>query len=92
MNGIDLSWLVEGLLAITWQQVVMLVVGGVLMYLAIAKEYEPTLLLPIGFGCMLGNLPVAAHMIGPEGLFGLLKRAGIETELFPLLIFWVWER
>jgi oxaloacetate decarboxylase beta subunit len=87
VNGIDLNWLVEGLLAITWQQVVMLVVGGVLMYLAIVKEYEPTLLLPIGFGCMLGNLPVAAHMIGPEGLFGLLKRAGIETELFPLLIF-----
>ncbi|HID89217.1 MAG TPA: hypothetical protein EYP52_05855, partial [Anaerolineae bacterium] len=55
--------------------------------LAIAKKYEPTLLLPIGFGCMLGNLPVSAYMIGPEGLFGVLERAGIETELFPLLIF-----
>ncbi len=76
-----------GLLSITWQQAVMVTVGGVLMYLAIAKEYEPTLLLPIGFGCILGNLPVSAHMIGPEGLFGVLKRAGIETELFPLLIF-----
>jgi sodium ion-translocating decarboxylase beta subunit len=87
VGGIDLSGLVGGLLSITWQQAVMVVVGGVLMYLAIAKEYEPTLLLPIGFGCMLGNLPVAAHMIGPEGLFGVLKRAGIDTELFPLLIF-----
>jgi len=87
VSEIDLNGLLGGLLTITWQQAVMVVVGGVLMALAIAKEYEPTLLLPIGFGCMLGNLPVSAHMIGPEGLFGVLKRAGIETELFPLLIF-----
>ncbi|MEA3338579.1 MAG: sodium ion-translocating decarboxylase subunit beta [Chloroflexota bacterium] len=87
MSGIDLSGLLGGLLTITWQQAVMVAVSGVLIYLAIAKKYEPTLLLPIGFGCMLGNLPVAAHMIGPEGLFGVLKRAGIDTELFPLLIF-----
>jgi len=87
VNGIDLSGLLGGLLTITWQQAVMVAVSGVLMYLAIAKKYEPTLLLPIGFGCMLGNLPVSAHMIGPEGLFGVLRRAGIETELFPLLIF-----
>ena len=87
MSGIDLGGLLGGLLTITWQQAIMVIVGGVLMYLAIAKEYEPTLLLPIGFGCMLGNLPVSAHMIGPEGLFGVLKRAGIDTELFPLLVF-----
>ena len=87
MNGFDLGGLLGGLLTITWQQAVMVIVGAVLMYLAIAKKYEPTLLLPIGFGCMLGNLPVAAHMMGPEGLFGVLKRAGIDTELFPLLIF-----
>jgi len=87
VTGIDLNALLGGLLTITWQQAVMVIVGGVLMYLAIAKEYEPMLLLPIGFGCMLGNLPVSAHMIGPEGLFGVLKRAGIDTELFPLLIF-----
>jgi sodium ion-translocating decarboxylase beta subunit len=87
MSGVELSELWAGLLSITWQQAVMVAVGGLLMALAIVKKYEPMLLLPIGFGCMLGNLPVAAHMIGPEGLFGLLKRAGIETELFPLLIF-----
>jgi len=87
MSGIELGGLLGGLLTITWQQAVMVVVGGVLMALAIVKEYEPTLLLPIGFGCVLGNLPVSAYMIGPEGLFGVLKRAGIETELFPLLIF-----
>jgi oxaloacetate decarboxylase beta subunit len=87
VSGIDLSGLLGGLLTITWQQAVMVLVGGLLMYLAIAKEYEPTLLLPIGFGCILGNLPVSAYMMGPEGLFGVLKRAGIDTELFPLLIF-----
>jgi sodium ion-translocating decarboxylase beta subunit len=87
MSGVELGELWAGLLSITWQQAVMVAVGGLLMGLAIVKKYEPMLLLPIGFGCMLGNLPVAAHMIGPEGLFGLLKRAGIETELFPLLIF-----
>ena len=87
MSGIDLSGLVGGLLTITWQQAVMVVVGGLLIYLAIAKKYEPTLLLPIGFGCILGNLPVSAHMIGPQGLFGVLKRAGVDSELFPLLIF-----
>jgi sodium ion-translocating decarboxylase beta subunit len=87
VSGIDLSGLVGGLLTITWQQAVMVVVGGLLIYLAIAKKYEPTLLLPIGFGCILGNLPVSAHMIGPQGLFGVLKRAGVDSELFPLLIF-----
>jgi len=87
MSGIDLSVLLGGLLTMTWQQAVMVVAGGVLLGLAIVKKYEPTLLLPIGFGCMLGNLPVSAHMMGPEGLFGVLQRAGIETELFPLLIF-----
>lgn len=87
MSGFGLNQLAGGLLTITWQQLVMVFVGGLLMYLAIAKQYEPTLLLPIGFGCILGNLPVSAYMIGPEGLFGILKRAGIDTELFPLLIF-----
>ena len=87
MSEIDLTELLGGLLTITWQQALMVVVGGVLMFLAIAKKYEPTLLLPIGFGCVLGNLPVSAYMLGPEGLFGVLKRAGIDTELFPLLIF-----
>ncbi|HEC35472.1 MAG TPA: glutaconyl-CoA decarboxylase subunit beta, partial [Anaerolineae bacterium] len=87
MSGVNLNVLLGGLLTITWQQVVMVAIGGILMYLAIVKKYEPTLLLPIGFGCLLGNLPVSAYMIGPEGLFGVLKRAGIETELFPLLIF-----
>ncbi len=65
---------------------VMMAVGGGLIYLAIVREYEPVLLLPIGFGCLLGNLP-GAPMNQPGGLLKLLYDAGISTELFPLLIF-----
>lgn len=64
----------------------MILVGGSLIYLAIAKEYEPVLLLPIGFGCILANIPLTGMTDG-QGLFGILYRAGISTELFPLLIF-----
>jgi len=64
----------------------MILVGGVLIYFAVVKEYEPVLLLPIGFGCILGNIPLTGMMDG-QGLFGILYKAGISTELFPLLIF-----
>jgi len=83
----DLSGLLGGLLDITWQQIIMVAAGLLLMYLGIAKEYEPTLLIPIGFGCILGNLPVSVNMIGEDGLLGILKRIGVDNELFPLLIF-----
>lgn len=85
MSGFDLSGLL--VVDITWQQLIMVAVGLVLMSLGIFKDYEPTLLIPIGFGCILGNLPVAENMTGPEGLFGILYNAGISNELFPLLIF-----
>jgi oxaloacetate decarboxylase beta subunit len=78
--------LTRGLAALTWGNVLMLSVGLVLIGLAIIKEYEPMLLLPIGFGCLLANIPLAGMTDG-EGLFGVLYRAGIRTELFPLLIF-----
>jgi len=64
----------------------MIAVGLGLIYLAIVKEYEPVLLLPIGFGCVLANLGMAASADG-EGFLSVLYRAGIESELFPLLIF-----
>jgi oxaloacetate decarboxylase beta subunit len=64
----------------------MIAVGGVLIYLAIAKEYEPVLLLPIGVGCLLANLPLSA-LTGEEGLLTLLYEVGVANELFPLLIF-----
>ncbi|GAB4532702.1 MAG: sodium ion-translocating decarboxylase subunit beta [Anaerolineae bacterium] len=71
---------------LTWKMAVMIIVGGVLIYLAIAKDYEPMLLLPIGFGAILANLPLTG-ITDENGLLGLLYRVGIETELFPLLLF-----
>jgi len=64
----------------------MIAVGLLLIFLAIVKKYEPVLLLPIGFGCLLANIPLTG-MIEQGGLFGILYQAGISTELFPLLIF-----
>jgi len=78
--------LLKGLLSMTWQQGVMILIGLVLIYLAIRKEYEPMLLLPIGFGAILTNIPLSAA-IGEEGFLTILYNAGIRTELFPILIF-----
>lgn len=75
-----------GSLTFTWGNVLMIFVGLVLIYLAIVKEYEPVLLLPIGFGCILANLGMAASADG-EGFLSVLYRAGIQSELFPLMIF-----
>lgn len=75
-----------GLTAISWQQVAMIAMGLGLMYLAIAKEYEPMLLLPIGFGAVISNIP-GSVVVGPDGLLTTLYNFGIVTELFPLLIF-----
>jgi carboxybiotin decarboxylase len=72
--------------ALHWQNIVMIAVGGLLIYLAISKDYEPSLLLPIGFGAILANLPLT----GATEAGGWLKNlydAGIVTELFPLFIF-----
>ena len=68
----------------------MFVIAGILIYLAIAKDYEPTLLLPIGFGCILANLPPvdgAPSVLGEAGFLSVLFNAGIANELFPVLIF-----
>ncbi|MBC7251760.1 MAG: sodium ion-translocating decarboxylase subunit beta, partial [Anaerolineae bacterium] len=66
----------------------MIGVGGILIWLAIAKEYEPVLLLPIGAGCILANIPLTGMNIGQHhGLFDVLYQGGIVNELFPLLIF-----
>ena len=68
------------------ETLLMYAVGGLLIYLAVAKEYEPMLLLPIGFGVILGNLP-NSPMNQPEGMLHILIEFGIDTELFPLFIF-----
>jgi sodium ion-translocating decarboxylase beta subunit len=76
----------NGLLEMTWQQAVMIGIGFALIYLAIVKEYEPVLLLPIGFGAIISNFP-GTSVLGEHGFLTVLYRAGIITELFPLLIF-----
>jgi len=81
-----LSELTKGLSSFTVGNAVMITVGSILIALAVLKEYEPMLLLPIGFGCILANIPLTGMSEG-GGLFTLLYRVGISTELFPLLIF-----
>lgn len=79
--------LFENFADVTWQQVLMWLIGGLLIYLAIAKDMEPTLLLPMGFGAILVNLPNSAA-ITEHGAIKLLFDFGIENgELFPLLLF-----
>ncbi|MBN1955276.1 MAG: sodium ion-translocating decarboxylase subunit beta [Anaerolineae bacterium] len=82
----DIHHLLAGIQALTWQHVLMMAIGGGLIYFAIAKEYEPVLLLPIGVGCLLANLPLSA-LISEGGLLTILYQAGVSNELFPLLIF-----
>ncbi len=67
-------------------RILMMCVALVLIYLAIVKEFEPLLLLPIGFGALLANIPLAG-ISGPDGLQGMIYNVGIESGVFPLLIF-----
>jgi len=78
--------MLEGILGLSLGNIVMIAVGGILIYLAIAKEYEPVLLLPIGFGAILANIP-ATGLTEAGGLLHLFKIAGIDNELFPSLVF-----
>ena len=82
----DLLWLSTGIANLTWGEALMAGVGCLLIYLAIAKKFEPLLLLPIGFGAILSNIPVAG-ISGADGLLGMIYHIGIETGVFPLLIF-----
>jgi sodium ion-translocating decarboxylase beta subunit len=78
--------LLKGINNVTWQSLVMLGVSFVLMYLAIVKDYEPLLLLPIAAGCMLANLPLSP-LIADDGMLKLLYNFGVTNELYPLLVF-----
>jgi sodium ion-translocating decarboxylase beta subunit len=83
-----LSALVSGFTHLTWQSAFLILLGCVLLYLAIAKGFEPLLLIPIGFGIILGNLPLAGLAASDEGgVINIIYRAGILTEIFPCLIF-----
>jgi sodium ion-translocating decarboxylase beta subunit len=85
--------LIQGIMDVTFKQIIMWAVGAILIYLAIVKEFEPALLLPMGFGAILVNFPmtgVLTQMVNGtevEGILDFLFHGGIATELFPLLIF-----
>ena len=79
-------WAATGVAHLEVGQILMIAIGGVLVYLAIAKGFEPLLLIPIGFGAILSNIPLA-DISGPEGLLGYLYSGGVSTGIFPLLIF-----
>ncbi|MBQ7301337.1 MAG: sodium ion-translocating decarboxylase subunit beta [Clostridia bacterium] len=85
--------LYENLLQMDWRYLVMWAIGGILIYLAIKKDMEPTLLLPIGFGTILVNLPNSGAItqihngVAEPGALSVLFDAGISNELFPLILF-----
>ncbi len=81
-----LGLLMQGLTNVTPQSVVMMLVAFVLLYLGIARHYEPLLLVPIAAGCLLANLPLSP-LIAEDGMLRVLYDMGIRNELFPLLIF-----
>lgn len=98
MDHLQNLWLSSGLAQVQAGQLFMLVIGFGLLYLAIHKRFEPLLLVPIGFGTLLANIPgagfdvapiydVAGQMQSPGGLLYYIYHAGIETGLFPLIIF-----
>ncbi|MBL4936758.1 sodium ion-translocating decarboxylase subunit beta [Clostridium sp. YIM B02515] len=88
-----MDFLIQGIGAITIKHVVMWAIGGILIYLAIAKDFEPALLLPIGFGAILVNIPLSGAITQNingkevEGILDVLFKGGIATEMFPLLLF-----
>ena len=86
MDWTALLRLLSGFLNLTLGHVVMMIVGGILIYLAVARKYEPALLLPIGLGAIMANIP-ATGMTEEGGIFDVLYEMGIANELFPLLIF-----
>ena len=86
MEQLNTLWLSTGLYQLSVGQFVMILVGLVLLFLAIRKNFEPLLLIPIGFGGILANIPVAG-LAEPGGLLYLIYEAGLTTGVFPLLIF-----
>ena len=89
MDG--LGFLIEGIGQIEWYHVVMWIIGFIMIFLAIKFKMEPTLLLPMGFGAILVNIPFSGALNGEDGSFGILdvlKSAGLDTgEIFPLILF-----
>ncbi|MCP1340466.1 sodium ion-translocating decarboxylase subunit beta [Idiomarina sp. M1R2S28] len=86
MEKLQILWETTGIAAMTFGQFSMILVGGLLLYLAISKKFEPLLLLPIGFGAILANIPLGGFT-EPGGVLYYVYSVGIDTGVFPLLIF-----
>jgi sodium ion-translocating decarboxylase beta subunit len=86
MGGLEELWMSTGLYSLTINQLIMIIVGALLLYLAIKRGFEPLLLLPIGFGAILSNIPQAG-IADPGGILYYIYEVGISTGVFPLLIF-----
>ncbi|RUO73375.1 sodium ion-translocating decarboxylase subunit beta [Idiomarina ramblicola] len=86
MDKLQTLWETTGIAAMTFGQFSMIIVGGLLLYLAISKKFEPLLLLPIGFGAILANIPLGGFT-EPGGVLYYVYSVGIDTGVFPLLIF-----
>ena len=86
MDNLISLWASSGLAQVAGGQAIMMLVGFVLLYLAISRGFEPLLLVPIGFGTVLANMP-GTDFLEAGGLLYMIYHAGIETGLFPLLIF-----
>lgn len=86
MNQLVELWQSTGIYQIEADQFLMLVISGLLLYLAISKKFEPLLLLPIGFGGLLANIPGVDIAVG-EGILAQFYAIGLQTTIFPLLIF-----
>ncbi len=86
MDGLLAFWSETGIAHFTWPQALMMLVGALLLYLAIVRKFEPLLLLPIGFGAILANIPNAGFT-EEGGLLYYVYHVGIDTGVFPLLIF-----
>ena len=86
MAGLTKLWFSTGIYALTLNQFIMIMVGALLLYLAIKRGFEPLLLLPIGFGAILSNIPQAG-IADPGGILYYIYEVGISTGVFPLIIF-----
>ncbi|MBF0383690.1 MAG: sodium ion-translocating decarboxylase subunit beta [Magnetococcales bacterium] len=86
MDNLLILWQTTGLANFTWGQAAMIGIGGLLLYLAVVKQFEPLLLVPIGFGAILSNIPVAG-IAEPGGMLYMVYEVGIHSGIFPLLIF-----
>ena len=85
-SSVAALWASTGITAITGGELIMIAISLLLIYLAVGRGFEPLLLLPIGFGGVLANIPVIG-IAGPQGFLGMINMVGLETGIFPLLIF-----